>query len=428
LATALGAWAQAHPDSTLAAQETAVLTAVRTALPALVGAVLQTTQRSLQPAAPPALCPHCHTRTTVRDWRPRQVQTLCGRVRFVRPWAACPRCGMGSSVTDATLGLQPYQARSVGLTAVLVALGGACAFREAARLLQQTTGLAVSAETVRQVTQQAGAQHAAVEQAQTDAYRAGQEPVVTDPAPGVLVAETDGVMVPYRDGWHEVKVGLVGGWAVARGGAWRLQQVSYVAAREESGSFAWRWGAEAARRGAVTVIGWRGVHQGVAILRPGVILGDGAKWIWEAAASQFGERTEIVDYFHACEHLTTVAGALHGMGTPAASAWAATQRAAVLQGGVAAVLPQLAAPVGLAAAAAATLQTERRYFTTNAARMQYPDFRAQGLPIGSGAVESSAKHVIQQRLKRAGARWSDAGAAAMIALRAHLATTNGSAA
>ena len=66
---------------------------------------------------------------------------------------------------------------------------------------------------------------------------------------------------------------------------------------------------------------------------------------------------------------------------------------------------------------------ERGYFTTNAARMAYPTYRARGLPIGSGAVESAAKHLVQDRLKRAGMRWSEAGAEALLALSGHLVNT-----
>lgn len=165
------------------------------------------------------------------------------------------------------------------------------------------------------------------------------------------------------------------------------------------------------------MVGWHGPRHGVAELRPLVLLGAGAKWIWGAVADQFGSVTEIVDYFHACEHLSTVAGLLHGVGTASAGAWAATRREDLRTQGVDAILPHLAAPVGLSADAGAKLRIEQGYFRTNQARMQYPRFRAHGLPIGSGAVESSARHLIQQRLKRAGMRWSDAGARALIALR-----------
>ena len=68
------------------------------------------------------------------------------------------------------------------------------------------------------------------------------------------------------------------------------------------------------------------------------------------------------------------------------------------------------------------LRVELGYFTTNAPRMDYPTFRARGLPIGSGAVESAAKHVVQVRMKRSGMRWSDAGGQALLALCAYRAS------
>jgi hypothetical protein len=72
------------------------------------------------------------------------------------------------------------------------------------------------------------------------------------------------------------------------------------------------------------------------------------------------------------------------------------------------------------AATATVLHRERGYFSSNAARMQYPALREQQLPIGSGAVEASAKHLVQHRMKRAGSRWSDLGARAILDLRCHL--------
>ena len=69
---------------------------------------------------------------------------------------------------------------------------------------------------------------------------------------------------------------------------------------------------------------------------------------------------------------------------------------------------------------AEVLRVERGYFNTNARRMDYPTFRTRGLPIASGAIESAARHLVQDRLKRPGARWSEEGAAAVLAVRCRL--------
>ena len=91
------------------------------------------------------------------------------------------------------------------------------------------------------------------------------------PAPGMLVVEADGVMVRYHDcgpdgsPWHEVKLGIVGGWTGARPEA-HLEAPSYVAAREKAAPFARRLGTEAARRGALNIVGWRGHAADVAAM------------------------------------------------------------------------------------------------------------------------------------------------------------------
>src|SRR5262249_15554268 len=105
------------------------------------------------------------------------------------------------------------------------------------------------------------------------------------PAPGMLVVEADGVQVRYCDRgpdgspWHEVKLGIVGGWTGSRPDA-HLQEPSYVAAREKAAPFTRRRGAErgarlggrvggeAARRGSLDVVGWRGRLRTVADTKP----------------------------------------------------------------------------------------------------------------------------------------------------------------
>jgi hypothetical protein len=229
------------------------------------------------------------------------------------------------------------------------------------------------------------------------------------------VVEADGAMVRYRSGWHEAKLGLVAGW---EDGA--LRAPSYVAAREPAERFGARLAAEAARRGALEVGRWEGgvTGRGVAVLREVALYGDGAAWIWRLADDRFDARVEVVDPFHAYQHLHTAARALLGDG-PAADAWVARRKAELATVGVAPVLAALRAKAPTPEAAA-VLRTERGYFATNAERMDYPGLRLDGLPLGSGAIESAADHLLQRRMKRAGMRWSDAGGDALLALLARL--------
>lgn len=412
---------QREVDGPLALLEQEVLAAVRGVLPALLGAVVRLSQRSLWScgAAREWSCPSCGEACGVQSWRPRTVVTVCGPLPMERPWCHCGACGRGFSPTDQSLGLVARNRLSAGLTAWLVAEGADSSFGRAAARVIRLTGITVSPETLRQRTEAAGAALEVVqEQAAVQVQQTRESAAAVDPAPGVLVVEVDGVMVPYRTGWHEMKVGLVGGQV-----AGKLTAVSYVAQRASPDQFGPRLLAEAARRGALEVVDWEGspLQPRLAVLRKVVVLADGAVWIWHLAGEHFGTRVEIVDFYHASEHLWTVAKALYGE-TPAAAVWATTQVDALRAQGVVPVQTALAAAQASTPAAQEVLRRERGYFRTNADRMDYPTFHAAGLPIGSGAVESSASHLVQQRLKLAGARWSDTGAQYVMNVRCQLAS------
>jgi uncharacterized protein UPF0236 len=414
--------ARQHRDAPLEALEQAVLERVRAAQGGLLEEVVRQSTTSLAPPQQRVRldCPACGRRAKARDWRARRVRTVCGPIRFERPWYVCPACRHGWSPADAALGLPPRARLSAGLRDWVMEVGVETTFKRGERQLRELTGQAVSRETIRRHCQRRGealARAAAGAAAQVLRTREAAAPV--EPAPGHLLVEADGVLVRYLDGWHEVKVGLVAGYVDGE-----LVAPSYVAARLSAEAFGPWLLAEAARRGALEVVGWRGGLTGraLAILREAVILGDGAVWIWNLAGDHFGERVEIVDFYHACEHLWAVARALYGPETPAAAAWAKARIEELLEQGAEPVRRALAAATPPTAEAAEVLRRERGYFRANAARMAYPRFRALGLPIGSGAVESAAKHLVQQRMKRAGMRWSAAGARGMLALLAHRAS------
>lgn len=124
-----------------------------------------------------------------------------------------------------------------------------------------------------------------------------------------------------------------------------------------------------------------------------------------------------MDWFHSTEHLWDLAKILHGEHTPATTAWAEHALRLLWEQGADGLLPWLRATTASTPQGAEALERERGFFVRHAARMAYPTFRQQGLPIGSGAVESAAKTLVQQRLKRAGMRWSEAGAHAILQLR-----------
>jgi hypothetical protein len=144
-----------------------------------------------------------------------------------------------------------------------------------------------------------------------------------------------------------------------------------------------------------------------------VVLGDGAPWIWNLADEQLPGAIQIVDLYHAKQHLSEVAKAIYGPGSDLGTQWAKQQRDQLEDGKLDAVLQALRAH--------AELNEEARkcfdYVIRNHQRMRYPTFRAQGLCTSTGVVEAGCKLAIGTRLKRAGMHWTVAGADAIIALR-----------
>jgi Uncharacterised protein family (UPF0236) len=372
--------------------------------------------RAQAPAAR-APCPACGgLLRLVAQARGRHLQGLTGDMTLQRPTYVCTRtdCGRGYAPLDEQLGLGA-PTLTPRLARVACRAGITAAFEDAAAHLEEELGVVVSGETVRRVSEALGAVAEAEQQAAIAQAQQGRLPRPAHGAVDVVVA-VDGCQVPLDDGWHEIKVGRVAplGPALrhdARSGrtflAWGP---SVCCAGLESAEDFWYRVYVTACRG--------GLSQQTCRV---VVLGDGAEWIWTRAAHFVGGPgvavVEIVDIYHAYEHLWAVGRALWDA-PEAVSAWVEPLKDALYTQGAPAVLAALDALVPPDAAAAKLVETTRAYFADNAARMDYPRFVAQQLPIGSGAVESLCKSLIEARLKHAGMRWTRAGAQAVATLRA----------
>ena len=388
----------------------------RQVLGAVVDAVLTTIAAS-SAAAP--TCPDCgQPLRLVERQRRRQVQGLVGDYTLRRPYFVCAGCHQGRAPVDERLGLG-RGSLSPALGRVACRLGVETAFGATAVLLEETLGVRVPAEAVRRMTEGIGAVAEAEDQAMICQAQAGYAPPTGPCAAGAaLLVEVDGAMVHLDDDWHEVKVGLaapLGPRTQTDPETQRERRVmgapDYCAGLEPAEPFWYRLYVAACRQGL-----------GSPALALVVILGDGAEWIWHYAARFLTvgavEVVEIVDLYHAWEHLGTVAQAVFGAGSAAATAWVTPRKAQLRDQGVAPVLAALQALAPPDAAAVDEVRKAIGYFTTHAARMDYPRFVARGLPIGSGAVESGCKTLLEAREKGAGMRWSRTGAQAVATLRA----------
>jgi hypothetical protein len=370
-----------------------------------------------QPTEPPR-CAHCQQpMRLVEEARARHLQGLVGEYTLRRPYWHCAPCHRGAAPLDEVLGLGAG-ALSPGLCRVACRLGIEDAFAPATEILYETLRVDVPKEAVRRITEGIGQVAEAEQQAAITQAQAGHDPAPPEVAPAQLVVATDGVKVHTDGDWHEMKVGVVaslgpGTWTDPDSGrvCQTLGPQSVCAGLEAAAVFWWRVYCEARRRGL-----------GAATVALVVVLGDGADWIWHAAARFLAlrgvELVEIVDIYHAWEHLWTVANAVFGTGSAAAAAWVAPLKRRLEQDGVAPVLAALDTVQPTGAEAAEEVRKARQYFTDHAARMDYPRFVARQLPIGSGVVESANKTLIAAREKGAGMRWSSTGAQAVASLRA----------
>jgi hypothetical protein len=354
--------------------------------------------------------------------RPRHLQGLVGDYTLRRAYYHCAPCGQGQAPLDTALGVG-QGTLSPELLRVVCWAGVEEAFTEAADVVQEALGTWVSADSVGRATERMGVVAEATIQEAIGRVKQGQAAwsvaeIEAPPAPGVLAVEVDGVQVHRDDGWHEMKVVTVAPLGPAlhherTSGRVHLAwgRASYGAGFEEAEDFWYRAYVEACRRGL-----------GTPAVQTVVVVGDGAEWIWHRAAAFLGagpqEVIEIVDIYHAYEYLWSVGHALFGVGTPEAVTWVEHLKDRLYEQGVAPVLAALAASQPVTDEAAEAVRLAHGYFTTHAARMDYPRFVARQFPIGSGAVESTCKSLVEARAKQAGMRWSRTGAQAVLSLRA----------
>ena len=136
-----------------------------------------------------------------------------------------------------------------------------------------------------------------------------------------------------------------------------------------------------------------------------IFLGDGAVWIWNLVAKYYSNAIQIVDWYHAEEHLEIVASAAFTQGADRTN-WLEGVKQALWEG-------QVEQVISACQALAPSCDLARKavhYFYTNAERMRYDRFRAAGYMIGSGTVESGCKQIVTHRLKLPGAQWTIPGA------------------
>jgi hypothetical protein len=354
-------------------------------------------------------------------YRDKVTDTALGPVALTRAWYHCQACGHGLAPRDAELGVAG-RTMSPGLAAMNDTAAAAVPFAQAARLLEELAGVRLNAKRAERAAEASGAAVAAAgrERARLTAARK-LVPLPPSPLPDKLYAVIDGTGVPMtaketagrpgkgEDGrarTREVKLAVFFTQARLDADGYPVRDrdsASVIAAFEPAATFADLVKAEGIRRGADHV-------------RQFTVIGDGAAWIWGIATSKFPEATQVVDLFHAREHLHSLTRSLEFMLGDRRDAWLAG-RLEDLDHGYIDGIEAAVRRYPLEGVKKDEVEKELGYFLSNAPRMRYHWFRRCGLFVGSGVVEATCKTIVGQRLKQSGMHWTVGGADAIIALR-----------
>ena len=148
-----------------------------------------------------------------------------------------------------------------------------------------------------------------------------------------------------------------------------------------------------------------------------VVIGDGAEWIWNIAQQHFPGALQIVDLFHARQHVWDLARKLFPLDKAERERWITIEQHHLDEGKIEELVCSLRSIQVADPDLAEEILTQSEYFDKNAERMRYPKFREQHLFVGSGVIEAGCKTVIGARLKQSGMFWTVRGANAILALR-----------
>jgi len=366
-------------------------------------------------------CP-CGQQAHYRELRPKPVLTAVGKVRVLRPYYLCSHCHTGQIPVDVELGVEDTEF-SPGVRRMSALVGQEVPFDHGREQMKLLADLEVTTKAVERTAEAIGADIAQDEQQQI--HRAVQLdlPVIVGEPVSILYVQMDGTGVPVvkketvgrqgkTDGQpahtREAKLGCVFTQTTWDPEGFPIRDpdsTTYTSAIETAEEFGKRLYLEAWRRG------WSRAQKKV-------VIADGAEWIWNLAEQHFPGAVQIVDLYHARQHLWELARRLHPNDEVSQKAWMKVHQKRLLdKGKIEKLVDAIRSIESNNSELVEKIRTEADYFERNAKRMRYPKFRSQHLFVGSGVIEAGCKTVIGSRLKRSGMFWTVRGANAILALR-----------
>lgn len=350
-------------------------------------------------------CSKCDVPMRNKGRLPSAMMTTLGEVAYRRPRWRCEECGEECYPHDAALCCLGHRvswtlAKVVGRMAAQLG-----SFEDACATLGEDYGVRLAKETIRDVAERAGQYVIEQEDELRERIQNRQAPLPeSEQKPAKACVFADGTTVHTEGDWHEIRVATVttedaAGEPLARKSRARFLPVDEVA-----------W---------MLLLMAREVGYANAPLR--AFVADGAQWLWRIAEQYFGSAVQILDWYHLAEHVHKAANALWGEGSEAAHRWSKTIKDELWdgQGEAALTLVREECHKHRSPSKREALQELQTYLEHNLSRIDYPRYRALGLPIGSGQVEAQCKTLVGARCKQAGMRnWTYVGAEGVLRLRA----------
>jgi hypothetical protein len=370
----------------------------------------------------PCSCGHT---ARFKELRNKKFLSVVGTVEVRRPYYLCSHCSKGQFPADGELGIADLES-SPGVRRMEAVVGAEMPFAPACEPMKVLAGLEVPAKTIERAAESIGAAIARRDKQEIDRAKQLVLPIVLKQTIPKMYVLMDGVQIPVVAAEAEGRTGRIEGQR-ARTRECKLGAVftqttvdnegrpiresdstTYVGAIETADEFGYRIYTEAWRRG------WEWATTKI-------VIGDGAVWIWNLADRHFPSAVQIVDLYHARQHLWDIAALLYPHDAAAKKRWMIPMKDLLDHGrtellvewlreiaaGHAETQPGLAEEIG----------KEADYFDTNTPRMRYPEFREKGFFVGSGVIEAGCKAIVGVRLKQSGMFWTVQGANAITALR-----------
>jgi hypothetical protein len=366
-------------------------------------------------------CP-CGQQAHYRELRSKPVLTAVGKAHVSRPYYLCSHCHAGQFPADVELDIENTEF-SPGVRRMQAMVGQEAPFDHGRQQMKLLADLEVTTKAVERTAEAIGGDIAEGDKQRVQQAVQLDLPIVVGESISILYIQMDGTGVPVvkketvgrqgkTDGQpahtREAKLGSVFTQTKWDQDGYPIRDpdsTTYTGAIETAEEFGKRLYLEAWNRG------WSRAAKKV-------VMGDGAEWIWNLAEQHFPGAIQIIDLYHARQHLWELVRKLHPNDEVKQKAWMKVHQKRLLDKG------KIEKLVGAIRSIDSThpevvneIRTEADYFQRNAERMRYPKFRRQHLFVGSGVIEAGCKTVIGSRLKRSGMFWTIRGANAILALR-----------